>query len=112
MKKSGYLFMFFRVTSWTELPFQFFEASCGFDGVFAAIKSRNAEVAFALTTKAAAGCDDDVGFVQELIEGIPTAQISGRFNPNIRRVNAAVNFEARFVGCFAQNFGVAHVMLE
>ena len=66
-----------------------------FVDVFAGIERADAEVALAAEAEAAAGGDDDVGFFEHEVEGVPAGDAAGRFDPDVRRVHAAEDLEAR-----------------
>src|SRR5690554_6357222 len=83
--------------------FEFFHAGHGFFDVFAGIEGADAEVAFAAGAEAAAGRADDVGFAEQLVEEVPTADLPRRFQPYIRRVDPAKHLQAKPPQLFADD---------
>src|SRR6478735_3469163 len=70
------------------------EAGEGFGDVFARVERADAEVAFAAGAEAAAGGDDDVGLVEQEVEGFPARHLAGCFHPDVGGVHPAVRLEA------------------
>src|SRR5262245_25553602 len=93
-------------------PLQFLQSSRDFLRVGAAVEGADAEVSFALRTKAAAGRDDNVRVGEDFVEGAPARDALRCLHPKVRGVDAAKNFQARFLRAGAEHFGVAEVMFD
>ena len=63
----------------------------------AAVEGGQSEVAFAGRSEAAARCADEVGLREQSIEEFPTAEIVRCLQPNIRRVDSAMHFDADYI---------------
>src|SRR5207249_12093137 len=85
------------------------------DGFFRggpAAESREAEVALAARTEARAGCPDDVGLVQELVEEVPRGPAPRSLHPDVRGVPRAIHGEPGRLKPFANDACVLHVIVH
>src|SRR5512138_823254 len=83
----------------------------GFFDVGAAVEGAQTEIALPAGSKPASWCSHYVGFPQQLVEEIPTAQAAGNLQPQIRRIHAAVGLYSQLLQRFTQQPGVGEINL-
>ena len=84
----------------------------GFLAVFAPPESRQADISLAARAEADAGCGDDACLVEKSVEQTPRGRAAGRFQPDVGRVDPAVDREAHRGEPFAQEAGIGHVVVD
>ena len=93
-------------------PLQFLQPPRNLLRIGAAVERADAEIAFALRAKTAAGRDDHVCVIQNLVERLPARDTFRSPHPDVRRVHAAEHLQAGLLRAFAQNFRVAEIMFD
>ena len=92
-----------------SLPERLRESLDGFFDVGAAVEGAESEVALASGAESAAGCTDEVALFEQRVEEVPAGRSARSFQPDVRCVDSAVNFDADLRQTFAQQASVLHV---
>src|SRR5688572_17631456 len=94
------------------LPLQRLETLRDLLGVGATVEGADAEVALALRAESAAGRDNHVHVVEDLVERLPARDAIRSLRPDIRCIRATVHSEAGGFCSGYQHLGVAHIVLD
>ena len=94
------------------LPRHRADSLCHFLCIRPAVECANSKVTFAGGAKSSARGDNHSGLVEHLVKNIPAGRAVGCLHPNVRCVGAAENLKPGFGGSFAQQLGVAHVVVN
>src|SRR5689334_15200014 len=90
----------------SQLFHSFANSADGFVDVVARVESADAEIAFAADAEAATGGDDEVGLVEQEVEGVPARHVFRSGDPDVGGVDAAVGFQAGGGEAFADELCV------
>ena len=88
------------------------DALAHFFDIGAAIEGADAEESFSGAAEAAAGGDDDIGFIQHFVEHLPARHSCWATDPNVWGVDTTEDGESGFGAGFDEEFGIAHVMFD
>lgn len=96
----------------TSCPANFLQSFCHLFHIRPAVEGRDSEVALSGWAEAAAGGDDDIGFLEHFIEDLPTGEVLWSSDPDVGGVDSAEGCESAFLGGGAEDGGVAHVVFD
>ena len=91
---------------------QGFEPAADLLHVFPGIEGGDAEVSFTGGAETGSRRDDDMGLFEHLVEHAPGVDALGALHPDVGGIDAAVDGEIDFDAGFAEECGVAHVVID
>ena len=87
-------------------------APADFLDILACIERGDAEVALTSSAKASTGSNDDLSFLEHLVEHAPGVDPFRALDPDVGSVFTTEDGEPCILTSFAQQCGIAHVVLD